>query len=129
MVIYIDSSVALAELLGGDRAPRLEFWQVAAVSSRLIEYEVWNRLQARRGAEARFAAARLLLGGIQQFEMTRQVLARALEPWPIPLRTLDALHLATAEYLHRHGEPIELASYDNRLLDGARVLGIQIALL
>ncbi|MGE0258136.1 MAG: PIN domain-containing protein [Alphaproteobacteria bacterium] len=129
MVVYIDSSVALAELLGEDRAPRREFWQAAAVSSRLIEYEVWNRLQARRAAEARFAAAQSLLAGIQQFEMTRQVLARALEPWPVPLRTLDALHLATAEYLRRRGEPIELASYDNRLREGARALGIPLAAL
>jgi protein tyrosine/serine phosphatase len=51
-------------------------------------------------------------------------LVRALEPWPAPLRTLDALHLATIDYLRRLGEEVELASYDNRLLAGARALGI-----
>jgi hypothetical protein len=52
-----------------------------------------------------------------------------LEPWPAPLRTLDALHLATVEYLRRHGEEVELASYDSRLLAGARVLGIPLTAL
>jgi len=45
------------------------------------------------------------------------------------VRTLDALHLATAEYLRRQGESVELASYDTRLLDGARALGMAIAVL
>jgi hypothetical protein len=55
------------------------------------------------------------------------VLARALDPWPVPLRTLDALHLATADYLCRQGEPIELASYDRRLIAAAEALAIPIA--
>jgi hypothetical protein len=50
-----------------------------------------------------------------------------LEPFPISVRTLDALHLATAEFLRAQGEPMELASYDNRLLAGARALGIPTA--
>ena len=58
--------------------------------------------------------------------MSRPVLARALEPWPVPLRTLDALHLATLVFLRDGGEPIELASYDHRLLAAARALGIPI---
>jgi hypothetical protein len=35
--------------------------------------------------------------------------------------------LATADYLRQQGEPIEVASYDNRLLDAARAIGIPIA--
>ena len=55
------------------------------------------------------------------------MLARALEPWSVPLRTLDALHLAAVEYLCRQGEPIELASDDNRVLAAARALTIPVA--
>jgi len=61
--------------------------------------------------------------------MSQLALARALEPWPVSLRTLDALHLATMEFLRRNGEPVELASYDSKLIGAARAFGIAIAAL
>jgi hypothetical protein len=60
-------------------------------------------------------------------EMTGLVLARTLEPFPVPTRTQDGLHLATLDFLR--GEAVELASYDNRLSAAARALGISIAAL
>ena len=126
-MIYLDSSVAMARLLFERRAPSLLFWEQKLVSSRLLEYEVWNRLYAYGADRSNQEAAQALLMGIALFEMERSVLARALKPWPVPIRTLDALHLATAEYLHRQGEAIELASYDNRLLTAAAALGIPAA--
>jgi predicted nucleic acid-binding protein len=98
-------------------------------SSRLLEYEICTRIHVRRPDLSGSTSLRALLAGTALIELSGRVLARALEPWPVPLRTLDALHLATAEYLRRQGEPIELASYDNRLLDAARALGIPIAAL
>jgi hypothetical protein len=59
--------------------------------------------------------------------MLPNVLARALEPFPAPVRTLDALHLASIEFLRGRGQTIELASYDDRLTVAARALGITIA--
>jgi hypothetical protein len=47
-LIYLDTSVALAHLLAEDRFPPPEMWQEDLVSSRLIEYELWNRIHARR---------------------------------------------------------------------------------
>jgi predicted nucleic acid-binding protein len=128
-VIYVDSSIVLARLLFEGRAPPLQFWQQSLVSSRLLEYEIWNRLHAYDLDGSNQEAARRLLTGIELFEMERAILARALERWPIPIRTLDALHLATAEYLRGQGEMVELASYDNRLLAAARALGVPIAAL
>ena len=61
--------------------------------------------------------------------MSQAALTRALEQWPVRLRTLDALRLATVEYLRQHGEAVDLASCDNRLLEAARALGIAIAQL
>jgi len=46
-----------------------------------------------------------------------------------PVRTLDALHLASAEFLRRRGQPIELATYDERLLAAAQSLGVPIAVV
>jgi len=128
-VIYIDSSVALARLLFEQRSPRPSFWQERLVSSQLLEYEVWNRVHAYGLMSSHAEAARVLLMGIELLGMERRVLARALHPWPMRLRTLDALHLASADYLRREGDLIELASYDGRMLAAARALGIEIAAL
>ena len=48
------------------------------------------------------------------------VLARALEPFRVPVRTLDALHLASIEFLRSRRQAVELLSYDERLLAAAR---------
>jgi hypothetical protein len=55
------------------------------------------------------------------------VLARALEPFPTPVRTLDALHLASIEFLRARKQDVRLACYDDRLTAAARLLGIPIA--
>jgi hypothetical protein len=129
-VIYIDSSVALAQLLFESRAPRASLWRELLVSSRLLEYELWNRVHAYRLTGTRGDDVRAILALVDMIEMTRPVLARALEAFPISIRTLDGLHLATLDSLRRHArEAIELASYDSRMLAAARALGIEIATL
>ena len=40
--------MALAHLLAEDRAPGDWLWDEVLVSSRLLEYAIWNRLHARR---------------------------------------------------------------------------------
>jgi predicted nucleic acid-binding protein len=124
-VIYLDSSVALARLLSEERQPRQNFWGQRMVSSRLLEYEIWNRLNARRLHHDREKEARGLLERTALVELTPVVLARALEPFPLQVRTLDGLHLASIEYLRAQGQAVALASYDERLLDAARALGIE----
>ena len=56
--------------------------------------------------------------------MVPPVLRRALEPFPAPVRTLDAIHLAAVEFIRTQGASVQLASYDERFLDAARLLGI-----
>lgn len=99
------------------------------VSSRLLEYEVWNRVHAYGLTGSHANEARALLMGIDLVEMSRSVLAKALEPLAIRLRTLDSLHLATMDFLRGRGEVVELASYDNRLLAAALALGVPICSL
>jgi hypothetical protein len=57
-------------------------------------------------------------------EMVGPVLARALQPFPVPVRTLDAIHLAALEFIRTQKQSVQLASYDERLLAAARFLGI-----
>jgi hypothetical protein len=59
--------------------------------------------------------------------MLPNVLQRALEPFPAPVRTLDALHLASIEFLRGRGQAVALASYDDRLIHAAGALGIRVA--
>jgi predicted nucleic acid-binding protein len=128
-VIYIDSSVALARLFFEARSPPLSFWTEPTVSSRLLEYEVWNRVHAYGRTDSHAAETTALLAGVELVDMEQPILARALRPLPTPLRTLDALHLATMHYLRTSGEHVEFASYDSRLVSAAQTLGIAIAAL
>ena len=73
------------------------------------------------------AAAAYVPSGSRGPESDSSLLARALEPFPAPVRTLDALHLASADFLRRRGQPIELATYGERLLAAARALDFPIA--
>ena len=128
-MIYLDTSVALAHLLAEDRRPADSLWQQPLVASRLLEYELWTRLNARRLGASHGELARRLLERLAILEMLPNVLVRALEPFPAPVRTLDALHLASIEFLRERGQSIELASYDDRQIVAAGELGIPIASL
>jgi len=128
-VIYLDTSVALAQLLAEDRVPPQSLWRETLVSSRLLQYEIWNRLHARRLAHSHGEDARLLIGRIALIELAPPVLSRALEPFPSPVRTLDALHLASIEFLRSRGQIVELASYDERMIVAARAMAIPVSAL
>ena len=99
------------------------------IASRLLEYEIWTRLNARRLGRSHGEEARALIHRVALIELAAPVLERALEPFPIPVRTLDALHLASIAFLLERGQTVELASYDDRLLSAAQALGIPLAAL
>jgi predicted nucleic acid-binding protein len=126
-VIYVDSSVVLAALFAEDRSPPESFWQETLTSSRLLEYEVFNRIHARRLTQSYLEDARTLVGQVALIDLRPSMLARALEPFPIAVRTLDALHLATMDFLRRQGHSAQLASYDRRLITAAEALGMTLA--
>ena len=127
MIVYLDTSVLLAQLFAQDRSPAARLWRQRLVASRLLEYEVANRVHARGAAGTHEGDAKRLLARISLVEMSPQVLARALSPFPQAARTLDALHLATMVFLRDSGLEIALASYDGRLNAAARALDFQMA--
>ncbi len=124
-MIYLDTSVALAQLLAEDTTPPAALWRESLVSSRLLEYEIFTRLHARRLALSHGEAARSLISQVGLLELAPPVLARALDPFPVPVRTLDALHLASIDFLRGRGQSVCLASYDTRLSEAANRLGIE----
>jgi predicted nucleic acid-binding protein len=125
-LIYLDTSVALAHLLAEDHAPPERLWREDLISSRLLEYEIWTRIHARKLTASHTDEVRSLLSRVALVELSPPVLARALEPFPKPVRTLDALHLASMEFLRKQGQRISVAVYDGRLADAARALRIPI---
>jgi hypothetical protein len=125
-VIYLDTSVLLAQLLAEDRLPTAGLWEEILVSSRLLEYEVWTRLNALGCAGTHGEDARTLIGRVALLELAPQVLARAMEPFPVGVRTLDALHLASLHFLRNQGQRVTLATYDGRLGAAAKALGFTL---
>lgn len=125
-MIYLDTSVLLAQLLAEDRKPPQAIWQGPLVASRLLEYETWCRLHARDLATSHGETARQLLGRVSFVELSPLVLGRALEPFPEPLRTLDALHLASVEFLRERRLDVRLATYDRRLVGAAIAMSIPL---
>ena len=121
-MIYLDTSVMLAWLLAEDRRPDDALWNETLVASRLLEYEVWTRLHTRNLFDSLGESARNLLGRVAFVEMAPRVLGRAVEGFPLPVRTLDALHLASFSFLLESGQAVRLASYDQRMLDVAQAL-------
>lgn len=125
-MIYLDTSVVLAHLLAEDRRPPPALWSEELVASRLVEYEFWNRLHARDLARSHGDMARQTLARVAWLELHPTVLARALAPFPVPVRTLDALHLASITFLQEHGREVTLATYDARMAGAATAMGIPL---
>jgi predicted nucleic acid-binding protein len=129
-VIYLDSS-AIVKLI----RPELESAALAAwlnergevaVTSTLAEVEVPRAL--RRAAPARLAAMPAVLARINRIEMDASVRATAAAYLDDGLRSLDAIHLATADLLVTAGKTVSaFVSYDIRQGDAAAALGLYTA--
>ena len=128
-MIYLESSVALAHIFAEDRQPREGIWEEPLIASRLVQYEVWTRVNSRGLDTSHGEIVRGVLERISYVELSTPVLDRVLEPFPVPVRTLDALHLATMVFLMNDGQPVELASYDERLVVAAREMRIPVRAL
>lgn len=125
-MIYVDTSVLLAQLLAEDRRPPASIWGETLISSRLAEYETWTRLHGAGLATSHGEAARELLARLSILELSPIVLARALDPFPLAVRTLDAIHLASIHYLRERRLDARLATYDGRMATAGRAIGIPL---
>jgi hypothetical protein len=70
-----------------------------------------------------------LLARLAFLELEAPVLARALDPFPVRVRNLDALHLASLAFIDSLGQSPELASYNVRLADAANAMGFRLVAL
>jgi uncharacterized protein len=119
-VIYLDTS-AFVKLIRGERETSAlqaflrERPEAPLVSSALLVVE--TRRAVLREDPGQLPRADLLLTRIDQVDITRAVLEAASRLPDPALRSLDAIHLATALQLHRDLEAV--VTYDSRLAAAA----------
>lgn len=133
---YIESSALLAALLERDVAARASIRaQGTRVTSALTLAEAARAiLRGRATGRLSEADARAATRGLRLFArrcdlvgVTDAVLARVGRPFPVePIRTLDALHLATAEALAEPPALVTIVTRDARVRDNARALGYSV---
>lgn len=123
---FVDTSAYVKLVLGEPEAPALDRalrdWSTH-VGSALLRVEA-ERACARHG-EQWVARARAGLGGYALLPLDEGVLTAAAALRPPALRTLDAIHLATALSLGRRLGV--LFSYDERLCAAASAAGVPVA--
>ena len=133
MTRYVDSSVVL-RILFGEPNPLDSWADEQPISSELIRVEclrVIDRARLSRGLQDAVAArlradALELVARIPLVALNGQLLARAADPFPTLLRTLDAIHLATALALRDEFPDLSLATHDDELALAARAVGFTV---
>jgi predicted nucleic acid-binding protein len=138
VIAYIDSSVLLSIVL--DQQPQLEEWHElqGGVSSVLLGVEssrsldrLWHQghFDEEELATKRMDAA-AILQRIEKIPIGEGVLEIAALPLPTPLRTLDAIHLATAITYRRmqpkDERPILFATHDQQLAKAAAAMHFEV---
>jgi uncharacterized protein len=135
VIAYLDTSALLRVVLVEPGALDELRSCEALVSSELLAIEALRTIDRLRlqgalsteGAASRRAAVGDWLETIDLVRLQLPILARASEPFPAVLGTLDALHLATAlVWRDRMGQSITLATHDARLGLAARSFGIDV---
>jgi len=114
LVVEEPESWALADALAGDQLISSEICRVELARALL-------RLGLGQGAE------RLVRGVVERIELLRlddQILDRAGELGPNDLRTLDAIHLASALAIGRELDAV--VTYDRRLAAAAEEAGFAV---
>jgi predicted nucleic acid-binding protein len=128
VVAYMDTSALVKLVRSEQETPPLRAWLSGPaapdvfVSSALARVEL---LRAVRRVDAELAAsAGAVLGAMHLLAVGEAVLGRAAEISPPSVRSLDAVHLASAEAL---GSSLSaLVVYDRRLVDAAEGLGLPV---
>jgi predicted nucleic acid-binding protein len=91
-------------------------------------------IRARATARLTAAEEQAAVRALRTFErrcfildIDQAVLARVRRPFPIePIRTLDAVHLATLELLGEAPQLVAVVTRDSRVRDNARALGFGV---
>jgi predicted nucleic acid-binding protein len=125
-MIYLDTSAALKLVVAEPETRRLELWMaehagIPRVSSRLLRIEMLRAVT--RTAPHRMSRVNVVLSAIALLSMD-DVAPAAEVIGDKALRSLDAIHLATAHEIRT--ELSAFVCYDKRLRDSAHALGLPV---
>jgi uncharacterized protein len=123
-LVYLDSSAFVKLVLAEPETPALVaalHGVVRLVASEILEVEA---LRATRRGGGPTKAAHAQLAGVRLLPLSGEVRARASELEPPSMRSLDAIHLATALELGSRLDAV--FSYDARLSLAAREAGLDV---
>lgn len=133
---YIETSALIAAILDEDAAARVAVrGEGQRVASALTFAEAARALlHARIGGRLDADEERTALRRLRRFErrcetvaVSEAVLTRAARPFAVePIRTLDAIHLATVELLGETPQLITVVTRDRRLRENAISIGYAV---
>ena len=126
MAVYLDASAAVKLIVREAESDALESWlrpHDVLTSSALLRTELLRAI--RRGAPRRIAEARAALAAFTLRAVDDEILDAAGDIGPSSIRSLDAIHLATALRLATALDAI--VTYDRRMIEGAVLLGLPVA--
>lgn len=136
--LYIESSAILAWLFGEPMANKVIVEMNKAdqkLTSVITLIEVERVItRAEKGALLKASECQKLRGIFSTFknqmllmELSEEVRKRAQEAFPIePIRTLDAIHLATALTFIMAYPELSILSFDKRIIENAKSLGLGV---
>lgn len=123
---YLDSSAGLKLIVDEPESEPLRTWlaeRPARASSALFRTELLRA--ARRSMANRVARAREVIANVTLLAIDEPLLEIAAHLDPPALRSLDAIHIATA--LRLGDELHALVTYDQRMIEAAERLGLPVA--
>ena len=127
-MIYVDTSAALLVLLGQEGAASAQSFlnrlasRERVTSSVLLQIEMMRALHRERLS---LTIAQELLDGVELMPINDDVVERACAMTE-ELKSLDAIHLATALLLDDPRAPVTVFTHDVRLADAARSHGLAV---
>ena len=124
--VYLDASAAVKLVVSeAETASITEFLadQAVRISSRVLAVELL-RAVGRRSPKS-MNQARSVLSVIEFIELDEGIAEQAAVLEPVGVRSLDAIHLASALALRE--ELDAFITYDSRQADAARALGLAVA--
>ena len=135
VAVYLDTSVILRRLLWEPGA--LEDWQDwdSTVASEILETEALRSLDRMRligrlsttQVISKVTQLKDVISGLEWVALDRIVLRKAAALLPVPLGTLDAVHLATAQlWVEYSDRDLTFLTHDRQLGFAARALGFQV---
>jgi len=135
-VRFVESSLLVAALLEREPAARRSLRQSGRYVTSTLTFAEAGRAIIRAHASGRLSEAqvraaqralRTFVRRVFTLDLDRQVLERVAQPFPVePVRTLDAVHLATAERLDESSGLVTVLTRDARVRDNARAMGFRV---